>query len=155
VTTNNPTISEVLNSLKHEVVFGKGYLCIAKGLGEADPVVLGTANTFFGLTVESCLQMSQMFAAKLYDKTKGAVTVKFLLQEAASQAGMFKYGTSQEVSADIKEAEVRIAGLGTILKSVQDRRNESLAHLDPNTVKDPAGLAKRRQTDVCRPWETV
>jgi hypothetical protein len=137
-----PTISEILTSLKHEVVFGKAYLRIAKGLGEADPVVLHTASTFFGLTVEAFLLMAQMFAAKLYDKTSGAVTVKSLLEAAQAQVGNVPYGTAQEVDSAIKEAKVRIDSLGTILKSIQNRRNQSLAHLDPRTVKDPAGLAK-------------
>lgn len=138
-----PTVGEILTSLKHEVVFGKAYLGIAKGLGEADSVVLGTAGTFFGLTVEACLHMAQMFAAKLYDETRGAVTVKSLLKAAQSQAGTFKHGTAQEVSTAIKEAETRVAGLVAILKPVKDRRNQSLAHLDPRTVIDPAGLAQR------------
>ena len=138
-----PTISEILISLKHEVVFGKAYLNIAKGLGEADPVVLATAQTFFGLTIEAFLQTAQMYAAKLYDTTSGAITVKSLLDAANSQAGNFKYGTPQEISAAIDDAEMRRHSLITILKSVKDRRNQSLAHLDPRTVKDPAGLANR------------
>jgi hypothetical protein len=102
--------------------------------------VLNTSRTFFGLTLEACSQMSQMFAAKLYDKTSGAVTVKSLLDAAQSQAGMFKHGTPQEVSAAVKEAETRVAALVPILKSVQDRRNQALAHLDSRTVTNPAAL---------------
>ena len=135
-----PTINQIVTNLKNEVLFGKTYLGIAKGLAGADPVVLSTSRTFFGLTLEACLQMSQMFAAKLYDKTSGAVTVKSLLDAAQSQAGMFKHGTPQEVSEAVKEAETRIAALVPILKSVQDRRNQALAHLDPRTVTNPAAL---------------
>ena len=138
-----PAISEILTSLKHEVVFGKTYLTIAKGVGEADPVVLGTARTFFGLTVEACLQMAQMFAAKLYDKTRGAVTVKSLLGVARNQAGTFKFGTPKEVFAAIQDAEKRVISIAPILKPIEDRRNQALAHLDPRTVKDPAGLTSR------------
>ena len=135
-----PTVDEILTSLTNEVLFGKAYLRIAKGLAGADPVVLNTSRTFFGLTVEGGLQMSQMFAAKLYDKTSGAVTMKSLLETAKSQAGLFEYGSPQEVSAAVSDAESRIAGLLPILKSVQDRRNQALAHLDPRTVKDPTNL---------------
>jgi hypothetical protein len=138
-----PTISQILTSLKHEVVFGKAYLTIAKGLGEADPVVLGTGRTFFGLTIESSLYMAQMYAAKLYDTTRAAVTVQSLIRAAKSQANDFKYGTPQEVTTALKEAETRINGLNTILTAIKDRRNQLLAHLDPRTVKDPAGLASR------------
>jgi AbiU2 len=150
-----PTIGEILTSLKHEVVVGKAYLGIAKGLGEADPVVLGASRTFFGLTVEACLHMAQMFAAKLYDETSRAVTVKSLLEAAQAQAGTFKHATTQEVFTAIKEPETRVAGLVAILKSVKDRRNQSLAHLDPRTVKDPAGLAQRAKLTFCGPRKSV
>ena len=81
-----------------------------------------------------------MLAAKLYDKTSRTVTVKSLLEMAQSTAGMFKYGTPQDVSAAVKESETRIATLVPILKYIQDRRNQALAHLDPKTVTNPAGL---------------
>lgn len=135
-----PTIDQILSNLKNEVVFGRAYLGISKGLAGADPVVLNTSRTFFGLTLEACLHMSQILAAKLYDKTSGAITVKSLLAEAQSKAGMFKYGTSQEVSTAVMEAETRIAALVPILKCIQDRRNQALAHLDLKTVTNPTGL---------------
>jgi len=151
-----PTIDQILSNLKNEVVLGKAYLTIGKGLAGTDPVVLNTARAFFGLTREACLQMSQMFAAKLYDKTAGTVTVKSLLNVARSQAGKFKFGSPQEVSAVVKEAESRIAALIPILKSVQDRRNQALAHLDPRTVTNPEELdanAKLTVADLERIFE--
>jgi hypothetical protein len=141
--STKPTLSEILNSLKQEVVFGKAYLNIAKGLGKADPVVLSSGQTFFGLTIEASLHMSQMYAAKLYDTTSGSITVQSLLKTARLEVKSFKYGNPQEVLSAAETAEKRISGLDTILKSIKARRNQSLAHLDPQTVKDPAGLASR------------
>lgn len=135
-----PTIDQLLRNLTDEVLFGKAYLGIGKGLARADPIVLSTSPTFFGLTLEACLHMSQIFAAKLYDKTSGAVTVKSLLDAVQSEAGMFKHGSPQEVSASVKDAEGRINAIVPILKSVQDRRNKALAHLDPRTVTNPEEL---------------
>jgi hypothetical protein len=135
-----PTIDQILTNLTNEVLFGKAYLTIGTGLSVTDPVVLNTARTFFGLTHEACLHMSQMFAAKLYDKTGGTVTVRSLMKAAEAQAGTFKHGTRQDVAAAIKETGERIAALLPILKSIQDRRNEALAHLDPQTVANPTAL---------------
>jgi AbiU2 len=135
-----PTLSEILTSLKQEVVFGRAYLNIAKGLGKADPVVLGTGQTFFGLTIEASLHMSQMYAAKLYDTTSGAITVQSLLKTARWEAKNFKYGNPQEVLAAAETAEKRISGLVTILRSVKDRRNQSLAHLDPEQSRTRLAL---------------
>jgi len=158
MTKGRPTIDQILTSLTNEVLFGKTYLGIGKGLAGADPIALNTSRTFFGLTLEACLQMSQMFAAKLYDKTRGVVAVKSLLDTARSQAAMFKYGTPQEVTAAVKEAERRIACLVPILKSVQDRRNQALAHLDPRTVTNPVGLgvnAKLTLADLEKVFEVT
>src|SRR5271170_6597065 len=143
-----PTIDQVLTNLKHEVLFGGAYLAIAKGLVEEDPVVLRVSPAFFGLTLEASLQMSQMFAAKLYDKTRGAVTLKSLLAEAELKAGTFKNGTPPQVSLAAKNAKSSIASLSSILASVQDRRNQAIAHLDPRTVADPAALGVRATLTV-------
>jgi hypothetical protein len=136
-----PSIDQILDGLKREVVLGRAYLTIARGLAGADPVVLQTAQTFFGLTLEASLQVSQMFAAKLYDKTRGAVTVTSLLARCLLDASTFKNGTPAQVSQAVTTANARIAGLASILTSVQDRRNQAIAHLDPRTVANPTALA--------------
>jgi hypothetical protein len=61
-----PRIEEILASLHNEVIFGKAYVAIAKGLQAADPVVMQTARSFFRLTHEASLQVAQMLAAKLF-----------------------------------------------------------------------------------------
>jgi hypothetical protein len=86
-----PTIDQILNSLTNEVLLGRAYLAIANGLKDADPVVLKCSPTFFGLSIEASLEMSQMYVAKLYDKTNGAITVKSLLDRAKLEAPTFKH----------------------------------------------------------------
>src|ERR1039458_8682357 len=56
-----PTIDQILNSLTNEVLMGRAYLTIADGLKDWDPIVLKCSPTFFGLSVEASLQMSQMY----------------------------------------------------------------------------------------------
>ncbi len=143
-----PTIDQILVSLKNEVMLGRAYLTIANGLRDADAVVFKSSPTFFGLAFEASLQMSQMYAAKLYDKTSKPVTVKSLLDRAKLEAATFKHGTPEQVSLAVKDAEKRIAGLHDILVSVQKRRNEAIAHLDPGTVVDPAGLESRAKLTI-------
>jgi hypothetical protein len=52
------------------------------------------------------------------------------------------------VSLAVKDSEGRIDGLREILKSVQKRRHEAIAHLDPRTVVDPVGLATRAKLTI-------
>jgi hypothetical protein len=143
-----PTIDQLLTNLTHEVLLGKAYLEIARGLTAADPVVVNSAPTFFGLTREAGFQMSQMFAAKLYDKTSGTVTMDSLLDAAECYAGVFKHGTRQEVSAAVKDAQKRMDALLPIFTAVRDRRNQAIAHLDPKTVTDPKALETEAKLTV-------
>jgi hypothetical protein len=145
---SKPSIEQILTSLTNEVLLGRAYLTIASGLKDADPVVLKASATFFGLTIEASLQMSQMYAAKLYDQTKGAVTVESLLDRAKLGAATFKNGTPDDILLVVKSATTRIAGLQDILRSIQKRRHEVIAHLDPRTVTDPVGLATRAKLTI-------
>jgi hypothetical protein len=145
---SKPSIDQILANLINEVILGRAYLTIANGLRESDPVVLKSSPTFFGLTIEASLQMSQMYAAKLYDQTKGAVTVESLLERAKLGAATFKNGTPDDVSLVVASATSRIAGLQDIIRSIQKRRHEALAHLDPRTVIDSVGLATRAKLTI-------
>jgi hypothetical protein len=64
-----PTFKQVLDALKGQVLAGKSHLGIAKGLVNADPVLLDGARTFFGLTINGNLELAQMAIARLYDRT--------------------------------------------------------------------------------------
>src|SRR5215469_10099715 len=50
-TLGKPTLKQILDALKNQVLVGRSYLDLAKGLVKADPVILQTASTFFGLTM--------------------------------------------------------------------------------------------------------
>jgi hypothetical protein len=143
-----PTLDQILVSLKNEVLMGRAYLTIAKGLQRADAIILRTSPTFFGLVIDASLQMSQMYAAKLYDQTPGAVTVGTLLKRSLLEANTFSHGTVEQVSFAVVHSKDRIATLKDILASIQKRRHEALAHLDPRTVIDPVGLAARAKLEI-------
>jgi hypothetical protein len=113
---------------------------ITKGLGQADPVILQSAPTFFGITRDGSLDLAQIIAAKLYDKTKGAVTIKTALDQALLSIGSFQRGTKVEITAMIAKARKKIMELEPVLESIRTRRNEGLAHLDPRTVASPGQL---------------
>src|SRR5258705_463147 len=79
-----PTLKQILDALKGQILVGKSYLGIAKGLLSTDPVILDGARTFFGLTINGSLELAQMAIAKLYDRTKGAVTIPAMLVRATT-----------------------------------------------------------------------
>lgn len=138
-----PTLKQILEALKNQVLVGQSYVDVAKGLLQADPVILQTAPTFFGLTTDGALEIAQMAIARLYDLTGGAVTIHKMLAQATQELGLFQRGSKEEVSKAIAESHKAVKDLEPVLAAIRRRRNEWLAHLDPRTVADPKGLAAR------------
>lgn len=145
---SKPTLKQILDVLKRQVLVGKSYLDVAKGLLEADPAILHTAPTFFGLTIDGSLELAQMAVARLYDRTKGTVTVKIMLFQAASQRDTFLRGDQQQVTEALLKSAHRVIGLQPIVDAIRERRNRWLAHLDPATVRDPAALAANAKLTI-------
>jgi hypothetical protein len=143
-----PTLKQILDALKNQVLVGKSYLELAKGLLKADPVILQSAPTFFGLTMDGSLELAQMAIARLYDKTSGAVTVQKMLDQAALEVTSFKRGDKQDVSESIADSKKVVVELEPVLTSIRKRRNEWLAHLDPRTVADPKALAAHAKLTI-------
>jgi hypothetical protein len=138
-----PTFKQILDALKKQVLVGRTYLDTAKGLLKADPVLLQTAQTFFGLTTDGSLELAQMAIARLYDTTKGTMTIAKMLDQAELKACSFQRGTPQEVRLAIAESKKIVLGLESVLASIRERRNGWLAHLDLETIADPKALEER------------
>jgi hypothetical protein len=141
-----------MRAVEHQILIGKTYLEIAKGLQAAESVVFGVAPTFFGLTIEGAHELAQMAIARLYDRDPRTVTVNSMLRLAACaacsppgtaktrQTNTFERGTRQEVNEAISKCKQEVTALAPVLKSIRLRRNQWFAHLDESTVRDPAAL---------------
>lgn len=143
-----PTLKQILVALEKQVLVGRTYLDTARGLLKADPVLLQASPTFFGLTIDGSLELSQMAVARLYDVTKGTMTVPKLLRRAEMEAGSFQRGTPQEVRQTIADSDKAVAELEPVLAAIRDRRNAWLAHLDPQTIRDPQALEARAKVTM-------
>jgi len=155
---SKPTFKQILDALKRQVLVGRSYLGVAKGLLDTDPVLLDGARTFFNLTIDGSLELAQLAAARLYehdrtrknvaslyDTTGKTVTVRILLLQAANEISLFKRG---DVRNAIMDSVRRVISLQPILNSIRERRNKWLAHLDPETVSDSAALAERAKLTI-------
>lgn len=138
-----PNLEQLLMALTREVVVGRTHLEIAKRIRETDPAVMATALTFFGLTHNAHLDAAQMIAAKLYDNTKNAITVRSVLDAAERVAGTFPHASAQDVRLIVGAAKKQIEEFENILTVLDARRNEYLAHIDVNTVIDRKEIFNR------------
>ena len=79
-----------------------------------------------------------------------------MLDEAKLQIKSFKKGTPQQVIAVIAKSKTAVRDLEPVLTAIRVRRNKWLAHLDPETVRDPQALsinAKLTFEDLDRAFE--
>jgi hypothetical protein len=140
--TFRPDLKLLLRALANEVINGTAHLRIVTGLRDADPVVLGTASYFFGLTIRAHLEAAQMYAAKLFDISRGAETIHTLVAAAEQNTQLFGNGNPREVDMAVRAACQRIKRLDPVMRAVRSRRNKVLAHLAPETVRDPVKVAR-------------
>lgn len=140
--SQSPTLKQILDALKKQVLVGRTYLDTAKGLLSTDPVLIQTAPTFFGMAADGGLELAQMAVARLYDATRKTMSVPRMLKQAEQEAGTFRR-SAQEVRKAIAECEKIVEGLKPVIASIDERRNGWLAHLDPSTIADPSALAAR------------
>lgn len=143
-----PTLKQTLDALKRQVLNGKAYLKIAGGLAKTDPVIFQGAETFFYMTIDGGLELAQIAAARLFDRSKSSVTVVAMLREAASQAGTFQYGNWTQVEKAVLKSVQRVIAIQPVVDTIRRRRNKWLAHLDPETVIDPAALGVKAKLTI-------
>lgn len=135
-----PSIQQVIDRLISELMRGKTALQIAVGLQAGDPVVLQLAPVFFGMTIDGNLELAQMYASKMYDTHKGAVTINTLIDQCEAQAKSFSHGTEKQALAAVSWCRTAVDSIQTTLRSIRKRRNRALAHLDPRFVTNPTHL---------------
>ena len=92
--------------------------------------------------------MAQMAVARMYDRTRGAVTIPAMLVRAKTEVASFKRGGHAKINQTIAKAEAAVAGLQGVLESIHTRRNEWLAHLDPRTVSNSAALTAKANLTI-------
>jgi hypothetical protein len=141
-TPEMPTLKQILGALEKQVWL-EGLTSTRRGLLKADAVLLHVSPTFFGLTIDGSLELSQMAVARLYDETRRAMTVPKMLRRAEMEAGSFQRGKPQEVRQAIAESDKAVDALEPMLAAIRERRNGWLAHLNPQTIRDPKALEAR------------
>jgi AbiU2 len=135
-------MDQIISNLIYSVVVGQAHLVIAVGLADSDPVVLAAAAVFFAMSIDSHLYSAQMHAARLHDRTRGALTINTLLKRAEKEAGSAKHGTAEEVREAITSSKAQLSELAVTLDALNTRRNTWLAHTDPEAIINPVEVAQ-------------
>jgi hypothetical protein len=140
--------SKGFDALFNEVIIGTANLSIARSLLEASknrPATMRASGSFFSLTIHALLESAQVYAAKLFevDKRGECASIPWLLKKARARREKVK--AQDRIDAELKvieEAERKLIALGPLLRSLKNRRDRWLVHLDGKTVRDPAQFSK-------------
>jgi hypothetical protein len=89
-----PDFRKVFDRVRNQVVMGNAHLDLWKGLsrrlGDEKRLVVNTAPTFFGLTLESHLNAAFLYAAKVFDTHRGSLTLRAILRYAEAERNTLK-----------------------------------------------------------------
>ena len=143
-----PEIEQIIGALLYQTAAGTAHLTVARGLAETDPVVLNAARTFFSMTIDAHISATLMYAARMHDDQRNAVTVGTLLECVAKAIAPPKYGTLEQVKEAISFAKEKLTELEGALKHIKKVRNRRLAHTDPHMLEDPAFAMREIKEDA-------
>ena len=147
-------LKRVFLAIEAQIRNGKTYLAASKALLsllDTDFGVFQEAPTFFGMTAAGGMELAQMTIARLYDlpgRTKRAVTIRSMLEQAKREISSFQSGDEKQIGDAIAAAYVTVNELEPTLSAIRRRRNEWLAHLDVRTVADPQELTETAKLTV-------
>ena len=145
----HPPLAESLKSLYDEVLIGRAHLTIAQGLAKChneDPPITNVAPAFFGLSITAHLEAAQLYAAKLFEKnSKESLSLVSMLEHIENTPSILT-GVSEERALEIVQScRALISGVVDRLTPLRVRRDKILAHLDRETVTDPAKITVRAE----------
>lgn len=145
-------LGKALDRVIETVVLAKAHLKISRDLGRTlheDPAILHVAPAFWGLSLNAHLDAAQLYAAKLFDKRPGTISIEHLLETVEQLKDQFPHGTPEQMEEVVQRARAQIADLRTQhLSKIAAKRNRVLAHMDQKIVADPEKFAKDVQVAV-------
>jgi HEPN superfamily AbiU2-like protein len=142
---------KIFDSVCNEVVMGNAHLELWRGLAKRlreSPFVANTARTFFGMTLESHLDTAFLYAAKIFDRNRGSLSLWTVLRYAEENKRSLPGETSTVIERVVAGSRVELTKLDDSLKAVRTRRDKVIAHLDAQFVSNPEKVAEQSQIAV-------
>jgi len=130
------TFSETLIWLLTDLQYARASFVISCDLPRAHPAVIATAPFFFQLTANRHADAVNLHATKLYDSSR-RLSIPGLLSLASKQAGTFNHASASEVRKEVAIARRIVVRFAPLLRALNLRRNQSIAHMDPTTIVNP------------------
>jgi AbiU2 len=141
------TLDAVISLLRR----AKDHLAVGRGSADmitSEPAISHAAPSFWVLTIYAHFDAALLFAFKLFDTQKRALTIPHLLSLAEKSPGIFQNATVAQVQAIVKSANDQLAGIKDSIESISNRRNRVIAHLESTAVLDPTRLEAETKVTI-------
>jgi hypothetical protein len=135
------TFPETLIWLLTDLQYARASFVISCDLLRAHPAVVATAPFFFQLTANRHADAVNLHATKLYDSSR-RLSIPGLLVLASKHAGTFMHASAPEVRREVTAARKIILRFAPLLRALNLRRNQSIAHMDQTTIVNPDQYVK-------------
>ena len=130
-----------LDQLIATVMQGRTCVQISRRLGAVlhdDKDFAATGYLFWNASGAALSAIAQLWAFKLFDEDKAALTIHRILKEAEGLKHQFPHRTSAQVEAMIKMAYAKMVSSAARRKRIRDKRNNLIAHLNRQVVTNPS-----------------
>jgi hypothetical protein len=133
---------ETLIWLLTDLQYARASFAISCDLPRAHPAAVASAPFFFQLTTNRHADAVNLHVTKLYDHSR-TLSIPGLLTLASKHAGTFNHASAPKVREEVAIVRKSILRFAPLLKALNLRRNQSIAHMDPTTVVNPGRYVAR------------
>lgn len=146
---SNPKIRDILGYLSDQLVRGWVALQVSKYLHQAfQNQKITCARYFFTSAYLSCTESAVLTLSRLIIPNNDSINIEYLLNVSKHNLKAFSYGSKEEVLKAILEHEQKLGAIASLVVSIKDHRNRTIAHLDRKYINDPTVIFANPPIDM-------
>lgn len=142
-------IKDILSYLSDQL--GRGWLAlqVSKYLYQAfQNSKITSARYFFISAYLSCTESAVLALSRLVIPNQDSINIEYLLNTAKHNSKVFSNVGKEEVLKAILEHEQKLKTIASLMVSIKDHRDRTLAHLDRKHINDPAAIIANPSIDM-------
>jgi len=142
-------IKDVLGYLSDQLVRGWVALQVSKHLYQAlQNQKITCARYFFTSAYLSCTESAVLTLSRLIIPNNDSINIAYLLNVSKQNPKAFSYTGKEEVLKAVLEYEQKIETIASLVVSIKDHRDRTIAHLDRKYINDPTVIFANPPIDM-------
>lgn len=144
-----PKIKGILGYLSDQLARGWVALQVSKYLHQAfQNQQFSCARYFFTSAYLSCTESAVLTLSRLIIPNDDSVNIEYLLNVSKQNPKAFSYAAKEKVLKAVLEHEQKIETIASLVVSIKDHRDRTIAHLDRKYINDPTVIFANPPIDM-------